>query len=250
MRKVLVIGIGCGDPEQITVQAVRALNRADVIFLPDKGQEKQSLAAMRQEICRRYLERPVRTATYAVPSRRIAGGDYGAGVVDWHAALADIHEGLIAALDLNETGAFLVWGDPSLYDSTLRILEQVQSRGRTDFTCEVIPGISSLQALAARHAIILNDIGGTVHVTTGRRLAEKGVPEEADSIAVMLDGQQAFASVDRDAYDIYWAVNLGLDSEALIAGPLAERVESIRTARSKAREKEGWAMDVYLLRRR
>jgi len=37
MRRLLIIGIGAGDPEQVTVQAIRALNEADVFFMMDKG---------------------------------------------------------------------------------------------------------------------------------------------------------------------------------------------------------------------
>ena len=57
-------------------------------------------------------------------------------------------------------GAFLVWGDPSLYDSTLRIVDQVAAMKTVAFELDVIPGITSVQALAARHKIALNRIGG------------------------------------------------------------------------------------------
>ena len=55
MRSILVIGIGAGDPEYVTVQAVNALNRASVFFVVDKGEEKSGLLTLRQEICRRYI---------------------------------------------------------------------------------------------------------------------------------------------------------------------------------------------------
>ena len=51
MREILVIGIGAGDPEYVTVQAVNALNAADVFFVVDKGQDKSGLLALRTEIC-------------------------------------------------------------------------------------------------------------------------------------------------------------------------------------------------------
>ena len=46
-----------------------------------------------------------------------------------------------------------MWGDPSLYDSTLRIIERIIARGRVVFEYEVIPGISSIQALVGRELI-------------------------------------------------------------------------------------------------
>jgi precorrin-6A synthase len=143
--------------------------------------------------------------------------------------------------------ALLVWGDPSLYDSTLRILDLLEAGGLA-FTRRVVPGITSLQALAARHAIALNSIGGPVHVTTGRRLRE-ALPE-ADSIAVMLDGGGGFEAVPAEDFDIWWGAYLGMEQEIAIAGPLAEVAGRIAEARAAAREKHGWIMDVYLLRRR
>src|SRR5205823_3334371 len=43
VRKIHVIGIGAGDPEQLTLQAVRALRSTDVFFVLDKGEVKSDL---------------------------------------------------------------------------------------------------------------------------------------------------------------------------------------------------------------
>ncbi len=55
MREMLVIGIGPGDPDHVTVQAVEALNRAEVFFVVGKGDDKSGLLALRDEICRRHI---------------------------------------------------------------------------------------------------------------------------------------------------------------------------------------------------
>ena len=55
MRELLVIGMGPGHPDQITVQAVQALNRVDVFFRIDKGDAKSGLNAAREEILRRHV---------------------------------------------------------------------------------------------------------------------------------------------------------------------------------------------------
>ena len=57
------------------------------------------------------------------------------------------------------TVGFLVWGDPALYDSTIRIVESVAALGRRPAT-DVVPGISSVQLLAARHQIMLTGSAG------------------------------------------------------------------------------------------
>ena len=147
-----------------------------------------------------------------------------------------------------QTGALLVWGDPSLYDSALRLVQRVAARGQLRFELEVIAGISSPQVLAARHQLALNRIGGAVLVTTGRRLSD-AVPDEED-IVVMLDGDGAYRRVPAENYDIYWGAYLGTEHELAIAGPLAERKDEIDRVRAAARAEHGWIMDTYLLRRR
>jgi precorrin-6A synthase len=113
----------------------------------------------------------------------------------------------------------------------------------------VIPGITSVQSLAASHRIPLNRIGGAIHITTGRRLAQ-GLAQEADDVVVMLDGECAFAAVaDRDV-DIYWGAYVGTPDELLVAGPLPERGPEIQKLRAQARARHGWIMDTYLLRKR
>jgi precorrin-6A synthase len=248
MRKILVIGIGVGDPDHMTMQAIRALNQASVFFIPDKGTEKSALRELRTAICERFIEKPgYRTVAVDVPQRD-ASGDYLAGVDEWHGRLAEIYGALFQReLGDNETGALLVWGDPAIYDSTLRIIERMREKGLA-LEFQVIPGISSVQVLAAKHRIALNQIGENVLLTTGRKLAE-GFPEDAGSVVVLLDGVQAFADLADQHLEIFWGAYLGTEHEILRAGKLAEVRDEIVAVRKQAREKHGWIMDVYLLRR-
>jgi precorrin-6A synthase len=248
MRKVFVIGIGVGDPNHMTVEATQALKQVDVFFFPDKGAEKAALRELRERICARFIEKANYRAVEVEIPKRATAGDYLAGVDEWHSRLADIYGGLFEnELGENEIGGLLVWGDPALYDSTMRIIERVRSRGLAlDF--QVIPGISSFQVLAAKHRIPLNRIGEAVLLTTGRRLAD-GFPDEADNAVVMLDGTQAFTKLDDDNLEIFWGAYLGMEYEILLAGRLADIREEIVTVRQQARERHGWIMDTYLLRK-
>jgi precorrin-6A synthase len=243
MRKILVIGIGVGNPEYLTVQAIDALNRVDVFFIPDKGAEKAALRELREQILGRFVtDADYETVGVDIPQRRAASCDYRGSVDDWHAALTANYESLFAHhLGEGHVGGFLVWGDPMLYDSTLRIME------RLDVEVEVIPGITAIQALAARHGIAINRIGEPVLVTTGRKAME-GLPEGMDSV-VMLDGDQAFAHVPGD-YDIFWGAYLGTKEEILVSGKLSDVKGEIEKTRAAARARHGWIMDTYLLRRR
>ncbi|GHA94054.1 precorrin-6A synthase (deacetylating) [Streptomyces tendae] len=247
-----MIGIGAGDPEQLTLQAVRALRGTDVFFVLDKGEAKADLVRLRRDM----LEAHVPAGTYRVveardPERdRSAGGAaYSPAVGDWRSARAGIYERLIAEeLGEDETGAFLVWGDPALYDSTLGILEEILERGAVAFEYDVVPGISSVSSLVARHRTGLNRVARPVQITTGRRLAE-GFPEDTDDVVVMLDAHQTFRRYADQDIDIYWGAYLGTPDEILDSGPIAEAAPRIERLRAEARERKGWIMDTYLLRR-
>lgn len=240
MKTIFVVGIGTGSPDHMTIAAIDALNRADVLFVPDKGAAKADLGDIRRAIIARFVTGTSRQLGYAVPRRDAAQPDYGQGVDDWHAALATIFSGLIAQVPEGGAGAFLVWGDPGLYDSTLRILERVE----TPMTIKVIPGITAIQALTAAHGIALNRIGEPVLITPSRRLG----PIDTDTV-VMLDGRLAFREADPDL-DIFWGAYLGTEDELLIAGRLGDVAETIVATRAEARARHGWIMDTYLLRRR
>lgn len=241
MQTILIVGIGTGNPEHLTVQAINALNRADVLFIPDKGAAKADLAELRRDIIARYVTNPAsRVVEYAVPRRDAANPDYTAGVDEWHAALALRFASLLRDVPPDGAAAFLVWGDPGLYDSTIRIIDRL----RPDFAVEIIPGITSIQALTAAHGIALNRIGEPVHITTGRRLGDVD-----DDTIVMLDGQTAFTEADPEL-DIFWGAYLGTVDEITISGRLGDVRDQIVATRQAAREQHGWIMDIYLLRKR
>ena len=50
MRKLSIIGIGAGNPDYITVQATKALETLDVVFLIDKGEEKDELRFLPEDL--------------------------------------------------------------------------------------------------------------------------------------------------------------------------------------------------------
>jgi precorrin-6A synthase len=250
MRKVFIIGIGAGNPDYITVQAINALNEIDVVFVMDKGGEKEDLVRLRKEICKRYIKnKSYRTIEVPDPERDRTASSYESSVKAWHEQRATIYERLIGQeLGEEERGAFLVWGDPSLYDSTLRIIDRIIARGTVAFEYEVVPGISSIQALAARHKITLNRIGQSIHVTTGRKISQR-LPADSDDVVVMLDAECSFKNISDPEIDIYWGAYIGTEDEILVSGNLKGRMHDIERIRSEAKGKKGWIMDTYLLRK-
>jgi len=250
MKQLLVIGIGAGNPDYITMQAVKALNRVDVFFLLDKGQSKDKLIDLRREICERYIDDPdYRFVEAHSPERERGDVDYTASVDELNRAKQQTFERLINdQLSDGQCGGFLVWGDPALYDSTVRILQALLASGTCAFEFEVIPGITSVQALAAQHKVPLNTIGRSIEITTGRRLAA-GQVSDADSLVVMLDAEDSYQRVADLQTQIYWGAYLGTPDEILISGRLADVADEIERVRKAARAEHGWIMDTYLLRK-
>lgn len=252
--KVLVVGIGSGDPAHLTGEAVAALNAVDVFLVADKGPAKQDLVGLRSALCTAVIGHD-RYRMVAVldpergPDRDRDAATYAAAVARWHEARARRYAEVIER-EVGVSGAvgFLVWGDPSLYDSTIRVLESVRALG-VDLDLTVVPGISSVSLLAARHALVLNRVGQPVHITTGRRLLTEYDPSLGD-VVVMLDGDLVCAGLVEAHPDltIYWGAQLGLPDESLVAGRLAEVLPEIAERRRRLRAARGWVMDTYLLR--
>ena len=249
-RRLLLIGVGAGDPRLLTLQAVEAIAAVDVFFVLEKRDEVAELTEFRREILKKFAREPWRLVELADPERDLSAGAYDAAVLDWQGRRTELlADALTGALAAGEVGGLLVWGDPSLYDGSLRMADDLVPRLPWPLEVEVIPGVSSLHLLTARHRIPLNRVGKAVHITTGRRLLDS--PPDADTdVVVFLDSKGAFAELEPDGVDIYWGAYLGTPGELLLSGPLAEVRDDILAARERARARKGWLFDTYLLRRR
>lgn len=241
MDDLWLVGIGTGNPDHVTAQGMRALREAARILVPRKGTGKDDLAEIRHRIIRAsgsqaeivHFDYPVRDPALPYQER----------VARWHDEIA---ARWVAALEGSEGPvALLVWGDPSLYDSTLRIGERLDPMPKV----HVVPGITSLQALTAAHAMPLNTVNGPVQITTGRQLRDHGWPNEAETVVVMLDGEASFQGLDPEGMQIWWGAFLGMEEQILDHGPLAEAGPRIVATREAARAQHGWLMDTYLLRK-
>lgn len=237
-----LIGIGTGHPSHITLEGQQALRDAATVLIPRKGRAKEDLALLRHAILREAgseavvieFDMPVRDENLPYQARVAAWHDEIAR--RWQDALRDAPEGPVA---------LLVWGDPGLYDSTLRIAERLDPIPRL----RVVPGVTALQALTAAHAIPFNTVNGAVVVTTGRRLRDEGWPAGAETVVVMLDGECSFQALEPEGIRIWWGAFLGMPEQILAQGPLSDVCGDIIGMRADARARHGWIMDTYLLRR-
>ncbi|MEP9364927.1 precorrin 6A synthase [Nocardioides sp. CN2-186] len=233
MKRIRVIGVGPGDPDQVTVEAIRAIREVDYFIVNDRsgrGGMPDPLVHARERLLDQHLgHEPVIV--------RISGPDE--GVAAYEAALL-AHDGV---------AGFLVWGDPAFYDSALRTIREVGEQGEVDLEVDVVPGISSIQLLAARHRLVLQEVGQPLHITSGRLLHE-AIAQGQDNVVVMLNRVIALDDLPVDVGDwsIWWGGNLGTATEELVAGRVSEVLPEIEAARARLTSGAGWVMDIYVLR--
>jgi len=251
MKKIYLIGIGPGNLDYLTVKAINTMKKADVFFLLEKrGQkEHEDLLKIRKEILKKCLDRGTyRVVTAKIPERKKGSKSYKEGVKAWRQQKAEVITELIKGkMKDGESGAFLVWGDPSLYDGHIEILQHILKQGTVNFEYEVIAGITSVQILAEKHKIPLNRIGETIVITTGRRLKEYS-PGEVVNVVMLLDSYSTFKHFKDADIDIYWGAYLGTDDEILLSGKLKDVIGDLKKIRKEAKKKKGWLMDTYILR--
>ncbi|MFC3314371.1 precorrin-6A synthase (deacetylating) [Falsigemmobacter intermedius] len=240
-----LVGIAAGNPAHLTAAAIEAISQAEVILIPQKGEDKEELSQLRLTLCETFGAG--RVIGFDMPVRDPDIADYKTRVNLWHDAIAAAWLHALGALQPGLRVVLLVWGDPSLFDSTLRIAERL--RGQMDFTLSVVPGLTSIQLLTAAHAVPLNALAEPFLVTTGRHLRNSGWPAGVDTLVVMLDGDCAFRELDPEGVSIWWGAYLGMPGQILDHGPLSEAGPRIEARRAQARAARGWIMDTYLLRR-
>lgn len=252
MKKFFLIGFGTGNPEHLTVEALRCLGSVNVFFIFEKASEKNAeLAQLRRQILKRYLpDDNYRIVSVIIPERKKAGQTeiYKQRVEQWRAQKAKLlAEAINTELQDNETGALLIWGDPCLYDGHIEVLNYIMQQKLAQFEFEVIPGITSVQVLAARHKISLNAVGEKILLTTGRRFRELD-EEEIENAVVLLDNYQTYKKLADSDMQLYWGCYLGTEHEHLISGAAREVVDKIIEVKKTEKARRGWIMETYLVR--
>lgn len=241
IKDLWLIGIGTGSPAHVTLEGMQAIRDAAVILVPHKGAGKDDLAGLRHDIIRASgTKAQVIGFDYPVRDPELP---YQTSVVAWHDEIATRWQSALQGVATDGPVALLVWGDPSLYDSTIRIAQRLDPAPKI----RVVPGITAIQALTAAHGIPLNTVNGPVEITTGRHLRDHGWPKGAGRVLVMLDGNTQFETLQDPDLTIYWGAYLGMPEQIIDHGPLPDVTARIVETRAKARAAHGWIMDTYLL---
>ena len=161
MKRLIGVGVGPGDPELVTVKAVRVLREADVVLVPvlagaPAHPEPAGPAGPRPSSAPTSPPDRIRRLEFALND---TGGVTPRRAAAWQAAAAAVAEEFAAGAD---TVAFGTLGDPNLY-STFSYLAQTVRELVPEVTVETVAGITAMQDLASRAGISLAE--GTEPVT-------------------------------------------------------------------------------------
>lgn len=165
------IGVGPGDPELMTVQAVRTIRRVDCLAVPVAADDQISLAHTVVQPYLDGLERRPSVLPLLFPMSRDAAVRDRA-----HRSAAELVLGQLAC---GASVAMITIGDPTLYSTCFYVKDAVEAEG---YPVQVLPGIPSVTAAAARAGIALSEQRERVHILPGVRGFEdvRGALESPD----------------------------------------------------------------------
>ncbi len=215
--RLVGVGMGPGDPELVTVKAVRVLREADVVVVPvmDACEQGRAEATVRAHVDHDRIQRLV----FALDDR---GGATPARQDAWEAAAQAVAE----ALQDKETVAFATIGDPNVYSTFTYLADGVRER-LPEVEVSSVPGITAMQDLAARSGTVLCE--GTeslalLPLTAGIEAFERAIAG-FDTVVAYKGGRQLAAVrevLGRHGRldDAVFGAALGLPGERI--GPLPE----------------------------
>lgn len=177
--KLFCVGCGPGDPELLTVRAVNLIKNAEVIFAPTAREGKPSIAL---SVVEQYIDRPTKTVSLVFPmvKDRESLRDY------WKRNADEI----AGAVRSGKKVVYLTVGDPALYSTWIYIHRELK-KSYDDIEVEIVPGVASMFAIAARAKISLAEGDETVAIVPACYNMErvKKTANACDTVIFLKDGR-------------------------------------------------------------
>jgi precorrin-2/cobalt-factor-2 C20-methyltransferase len=178
------VGVGPGDPELITLEALRALREADRVFAPSLSLD----VVGRAESIVRQAAPEVRVERLVIEMRRDRADTY-----------KEAARRIVGALDRGEHVAFATLGDPNIYSTFSSLAREVHALN-PGAAIETVAGIMAFQALAARTGFVVLDGTETLSLVTaldGPDTLDGALADRANAVAVYKGGRHLPAIAKR-----------------------------------------------------
>lgn len=151
LGKLFVIGVGPGDPELITLKAVRILKDISCIFVPKGKEEGSSIALSIVERVIDLKDKEIIEAYFPMKKTRLQASDSCELDTKWYETIETIYSKLNKGIDV----AFITLGDPTIYSTFFYLYDKLLELSPL-LNIEIIPGVSSINAGAARAKLSLS----------------------------------------------------------------------------------------------
>ena len=201
------VGIGPGDPELITIKAVRVIGQCPVIAVPKSGVGERMALNIAMQAVPSLADKPV--VELDMPMTRDA-----ALLRLSHIKAADT---IIDFLKTGQDVAFLTLGDPSVYSTYLYVHNIVRGKG---YKTEIVPGVPSFCAVSARLGDGLVETSQPLHILPGS-YGDLGDNLQLDGTKVLMKCGKSFAQVRQKIseigpdYNVKMIENCGLETERI-----------------------------------
>ena len=214
------IGVGPGDPELLTIKAIKAMEQADVLIAP-KTEKKEGSVAL--EIARPHLKKDIEIVYQVFPMVKDFAADTGA----WEANKAQILE----LLNAGKNVAFLTLGDPMFYSTYIYVFRLLEHEDVDIITIPGVPAFAAIGSRLNRPIVEGDDILAIIPGTADRADIEK-ILSTVQSAVVMKVYRNAPEIVDllaenHMAEDAVLVSRAGLDDEKIIRDIGAQRGEPL-----------------------
>ena len=175
------VGVGPGDPELMTLKAVRTLERCPVIAAP-KTKSGEMLALDIASAAVDLKEKTIVPLYFSMERDKAVQ----------HAAHVDAAEAVRPYLDAGQDVAMLNLGDVSIYATYVYLMEILGEQG---YETVMVPGVPSFCAVAARLGVSLTEMNSPLHIAPGGMALDE-VLDQPGTKVLMKSGRQMPAVLD------------------------------------------------------
>ena len=202
--KIYGVGVGPGDPELMTLKAVRPIREADVIAVPGEDPERSVAYKIAAGAVTEIAEKEL----LGIPMPMVKDRALIDSAHRKDAAL------LSSVLDQGKSVVYLTLGDPTLYCTFTYVQHYLEANG---YTVDLVPGISSVMAAAARLGIPLTEWDEPLHVLpavhkTGEAMDGQGTYVLMKSASHMIDLKEMLRASGKDVQAV---LNCGMENETV-----------------------------------